>query len=138
MELNDITEQVIGAAIEVHRAHGPGLRESAYKECLFFELTQRGLLVEKERPVPLVYKGVRLDCGYRMDLLVEESVIVEVKAIDALNPIHEAQTLSYLRLTGKRVALLINFNVRYLKQGLRRLVLDQKPSVSSVLSVVNS
>ena len=122
--LNHITDQVIGAAIEVHRALGPGLLESAYEACLAFELAQRGLKVELQKPLPVVYKEVHLDCGYRLDLLVENAVIVEIKAVESLAPIHQAQLLSYLRLTGCKVGLLINFNVRILKDGLRRLVND--------------
>ena len=122
--LNHITDQVIGAAIEVHRALGPGLLESAYEACLAFELAQRGLKVEPQKPLPVVYKEVHLDCGYRLDLLVENAVIVEIKAVEALAPIHQAQLLSYLRLSSCKVGLLINFNVKVLKDGLRRLVND--------------
>ena len=122
--LNHITDQVIGAAIEVHRALGPGLLESAYEACLTFELAQRGLKVEPQKPLPVVYKEVHLDCGYRLDLLVENAVIVEIKAVESLAPIHQAQLLSYLRLSGCKVGLLINFNVTVLKHGLRRLVND--------------
>src|SRR6266567_241228 len=116
-KLNKTTEAIIGAAIQVHRALGPGLLESAYVACLAYELKKRGLVVEEQRPVPLVYEEVKLECGYRMDLLVEKSVVVEVKSIEALAPIHEAQTLSYLRLSGCKLALLINFNVTLLKDG---------------------
>jgi GxxExxY protein len=123
-KLNHITDQVIGAAIEVHRALGPGLLESAYEACLAFELAQRGLKVEPQKPLPVVYKEVHLDCGYRLDLLVENAVIVEIKAVESLAPIHQAQLLSYLRLSGCKVGLLINFNVKVLKDGLRRLVND--------------
>lgn len=122
-ELNAITEQIIAAAIEVHRALGPGLLESAYEACLVYELVQRGRRVEQQKPLPVVYKGVHLDVGYRLDLLVDGLVIVELKAVDQLLPIHEAQLLSYLKLSGCRVGLLINFNVRLLKDGIRRLVL---------------
>ncbi len=122
--LNRITESIIGAAIEVHRALGPGLLESAYEACLAFELIDRGLKVEQQKPLPVVYREVRLDCGYRLDLLVDGSVIVEVKAVDHLAPVHQAQLLSYLKLTGCHVGLLINFNVRVLKDGLRRIVND--------------
>jgi len=121
-EMNRITETVIQAAMEVHRALGPGLLESAYEACLAFELAQRGLKVEQQKPLPVVYKEVRLDCGYRLDLLVEEKVIVEIKAVDQLLPVHYAQLLSYLRLSGCRVGLLINFNVKVLKNGIHRLV----------------
>jgi len=120
--LNRITESIIGAAIEVHRALRPGLLESAYEACLAFELVERGLKVEQQKPLPVVYRDVRLDCGYRLDLLVEEKVIVEIKAVDRLAPIHQAQLLSYLRLSGCKVGLLINFNVKVLKDGIRRVV----------------
>jgi len=120
--LNKITESIIGAAIRVHRALGPGLLESAYVACLAYELAKRGLVVEQQKAVPLIYEEVKLECGYRMDLLVEHSVVVEVKSVDVLAPIHEAQVLSYLRLSGCRLALLINFNVTVLKDGVRRFI----------------
>lgn len=121
--INQITQSVIGAAMEVHRALGPGLLESAYNQCLCRELTVRGIPFERERPLPLEYKGIRLECGYRLDLLVAGSVVVEVKSVEALAPIHEAQLLTYLRLGGWQVGLLINFNVPILKQGIRRKVI---------------
>ncbi|PWH14990.1 MAG: GxxExxY protein [Anaerolineae bacterium] len=121
--LNLITEKIIGAAIEVHRVLGPGLLESAYEACLIYELTRRGLKVEQQKPLPVVYKDVRLDIGYRLDLLVEDSVIVELKAVEQLLPIHEAQLISYLKLSGYRLGLLINFNVLILKDGIRRRAL---------------
>ena len=121
-KLNRITDSIIRAAIEVHRALGPGLLESAYEACLAFELAQQGLKVEQQKPLPVVYRGVKLDCGYRLDLLVEGAVIVEIKAVDRIAPIHEAQLLSYLRLSGCKVGLLLNFNVKVLKHGIRRLV----------------
>jgi GxxExxY protein len=120
--LNKITESIIGAAIRVHRALGPGLLESAYVACLAYELAKRGLVVEQQKAVPLIYEEVKLECGYRMDLLVEHSVVVEVKSVDVLAPIHEAQVLSYLRLSGCNLALLINFNVTVLKDGIRRFI----------------
>jgi len=120
--LNKITETIIGAAIQVHRTLGPGLLESAYVACLSYELGKKGLIVEQQKPVPLVYEEVKLECGYRMDLLLERSVVVEVKSVDALAPIHEAQTLSYLKLSGCKLALLINFNVTVLKDGIRRFI----------------
>ena len=129
--LNRITENIIGAAIEVHRALGPGLLESAYEACLAFELAQRGLKVEQQKPLPVVYREVKLDCGYRLDLLIEEAVIVEVKAVDRLMPIHQAQLLSYLKLSGCKVGLLINFNVKVLKDGIRRVVNDFPDSLRS-------
>jgi GxxExxY protein len=121
-ELDRITDAVIGAAIDVHRAIGPGLLESAYTSCLAFELAEKGLKVEAEKPLPLIYREVRLDCGYRLDLLVEARVIVEVKAVENLLPVHKAQLLSYLRLSGCKVGLLINFNVPQLKSGIVRVV----------------
>jgi GxxExxY protein len=121
--VNQITHAVIGAAMEVHRSLGPGLLESAYHECLCRELMVRGISYERERPLPLEYKGVRLECGYRLDLLVESMVVVEVKSVEAIAPVHEAQLMTYLRLGGWRVGLLINFNVPVLKQGLRRKIL---------------
>jgi GxxExxY protein len=121
--LNQMTEAVIGAAMEVHRALGPGLLESAYQECLCRELTVRGIPFERQRPLPLEYKGIRLECGYRLDLLVAGMLVIEVKSVEALAPVHEAQLLTYLRLGGWKVGLLINFNVPLLKQGIRRKVL---------------
>ena len=120
-ELNKITEAIIGAAIEVHRALGPGLLESAYVTCLVYELRQRGFKVLEQVPLPLVYKEVKLDCGYRLDLLVNDVVIVEVKSVEGLAPIHEAQLLSYLKLADCKIGLLINFNVKLLKHGIKRL-----------------
>jgi GxxExxY protein len=116
------TVEIIGAAIEVHRELGPGLLESSYEICLARELELRGISFEFELPLPLEYKGVRLDCGYRLDLLVAGAVIVEVKSVEKLAPIHDAQLLTYLKLTGVKVGLLINFNVVVLKAGLKRLV----------------
>jgi len=124
MHINQISHSVIGAAIEVHRALGPGLLESAYQECLAREFESRGIQFERERPLPLEYKDIRLDCGYRPDFLVAGLVVVEVKAIEALAPIHEAQLLTYLRIGGWKVGLLINFNVLVLKDGICRKVLD--------------
>lgn len=119
-----LTETVIGAAIAVHKALGPGLLESAYEACLAYELRERGLNVDQQKPLPLNYKQVALDCGYRLDLLVEETLIVELKSVEKLQPIHEAQLLSYLKLSGCKIGLLINFNNRVLKDGLKRLVND--------------
>lgn len=118
----ELTEQIIGAAIEVHRHLGPGLLESAYEECLCYEFHLRGLKFERQRPLPLEYKGIKLDCGYRMDIVVEEKVILELKVVDAIAPIHEAQLLTYLRLSGVKIGLIINFNVAVLKDGIKRLV----------------
>jgi GxxExxY protein len=123
MELNRITEQIIGAAIDVHKALGPGLLESAYEECLCRELELRGVKFRRQVPLPVEYKGVRLDCGYRLDLVVAEAVVVELKAVENLEPIHEAQMLTYLKLGGWKLGLLINFNVSLLKKGIRRFVL---------------
>ena len=114
--LDRITDKTIGAAIEVHRALGPGLLESAYEACLAYEVADRGLSVERQKSLPVTYRGVELDAGYRLDLLVEGDVIVEIKAIDQLAPIHDAQLLSYLKLSGCSVGLLINFNVKVLKE----------------------
>ncbi len=122
MELNEISGNIIGAAIEVHRALGPGLLESAYEACLAFELARRDLKVEQQKPIALIYHEIKLDCGYRLDLLVEDRIIVEVKAIEQVLPVHKAQLLSYLRLTNRHLGLLINFNVEFLKQGITRLV----------------
>ena len=124
MTNQQLTHEIIGAAIEVHRTLGPGLLESAYAECLARELALRGLPFEREKPVPVVYKDVKLDCGYRIDFLVAGKVVVELKAIEALAPIHEAILLTYLRLSGCKIGLLINFHVTALKDGIRRLVLN--------------
>ena len=117
-----LTGQIIGAAIEVHKQLGPGLLESTYQACLCHELELRGISFECQKPLPLEYKGIKLECGYRIDLLVAGLVIVEIKSVEALAPIHEAQLLTYLKLTGVKVGFLINFNVVVLKDGLRRLV----------------
>jgi GxxExxY protein len=122
MNENEISYKVIKIAISVHNALGPGLLESAYKECLFFKLKEAGLSVEKEKPVPLVFEKVKLECGYRLDLLVENKLVVEVKSVESLNDVHLAQTLTYLRLGNLRLGLLINFNVKLLKEGIRRIV----------------
>ena len=122
--INKITETIIGSAIAVHKSLGPGLLESAYEACLAFEMADRGLSVERQKALPVVYRDVKLDCGYRIDLLVEEKVIVELKAIDRLLPIHSAQLLSYLKLSACKVGLLINFNVKILKSGLCRIIND--------------
>ena len=119
---NDISGKIIGAAIEVHRKLGPGLLESAYEECLCCEMALRGIKFERQVPLPLNYKGVDLDCGYRLDLLVEDKVIVELKSIETLEPIHDAQLLTYLRLRNAWLGLIINFNVMMLKDGVRRMV----------------
>lgn len=120
-DINKVTERIIGAAIEVHRHIGPGLLESAYQACLAKEMSLLGLTFEQEKPLPLEYKGLMLDCGYRLDFLVEKSVIVELKSVDMLLPIHEAQLLTYLRLSKCKIGLLLNFNVPVLKQGIKRM-----------------
>jgi GxxExxY protein len=135
--LDQITRRIIGAAIEVHKTVGPGLLESAYQACLAFELRAAGLKVEEQLPLPVVYKNIRLDCGHRIDLLVEGEIVVEIKAIETLAPIHEAQLISYLRLAGKRAGLLINFHVRVLKEGLKRIVNEFPDSAFSASSAVN-
>jgi GxxExxY protein len=117
-----MTGQVIGAAIEVHKQLGPGLLESTYQACLCHELELRGISYQCEKPLPLEYKGIKLECGYRIDVLVAGAVIVEITSVEALAPIHEAQLLTYLKLTGIKVGFLINFNVVVLKNGIRRLV----------------
>ncbi len=122
MTLNELTHAIIGAAIKVHKLLGPGLLESAYEACLAYELEKLGLRVERQKPVPLIYESVHLDCGFRADLLVEGLVIVEVKAREALHPIDEAQLLSHLRLLDLRVGLLMNFHVLVLKDGIKRMV----------------
>ncbi|MGB9631862.1 MAG: GxxExxY protein [Chloroflexaceae bacterium] len=119
---DQLSGEIIGAAIDVHRALGPGLLESAYEACLGYELSLRGIAYARQVALPVVYKGVTLDCGYRLDLLVGDLVIVEIKAVEAIEPIHNAQLLTYLRLKGLWLGLLINFNVPVLKQGIKRLV----------------
>ena len=122
MDENQISKIIIGKAIEVHRALGPGLLESAYQECLYYELTTEGLSVEKEKPMPIVYKDIRLDHGYRIDLLVEDKVVIELKSVDRLIDVHTAQILTYLKLGDYKLGLLINFNVGLLKEGINRYV----------------
>ncbi|HEY1424527.1 MAG TPA: GxxExxY protein [Candidatus Acidoferrum sp.] len=124
----ELTPSIIGAAIEIHKLLGPGLLESAYEECLCHELAIRGIRFEKQKPIPLVYKGVKLDCGFRLDLLVEGRVVVELKSIDGLGPIHEAVILTYLRLSQHELGLLINFNVPVLKDGIRRFIMPRQPN----------
>ena len=136
-KLDQINRRIIGGAIEVHKTVGPGLLESAYQACLAFELREAGLKVEEQLPLPVVYKNVKLDCGYRIDLLVEREILVEIKAIEGLAPIHDAQLLSYLHLSGKRVGLLMNFHSRVLKHGLKRIVNEFPDSALSAYSAVN-
>ena len=121
--LNKLSYEVIGAALEVHRMLGPGLLESSYRKCLYRELFIRHIPFQKELPLPLNYKGLRLDCGYRMDVVVARKIVVEVKSVEALAPIHEAQLLTYLKIGGYRLGLLMNFNVLVLKDGIRRKIL---------------
>jgi GxxExxY protein len=139
LDLNHLTEGVIGAAIAVHRELGPGLLESAYEACLHYELMDRGFVVDRQKSLPIIYRGLNLEAGYRLDLLVNDLLIVELKAVDKFDPIHEAQLLSYLKLANLNIGLLINFNVRYLKQGIRRIVNNfvENPSALSAPSAVN-
>ncbi len=123
MDFDPVSNQIIGCAIEVHRHLGPGLLESVYEKALAFELASRGVKVAAQVPVPVSYKGNALDCGFRIDLLVEDTVVVELKSVEALAPVHQAQLLTYLRLSGRRIGLLLNFNVPLLKQGIERIVL---------------
>jgi GxxExxY protein len=123
MKYANLTSQIIKSAMEVHNQLGPGLLESAYEECLTYELRQAGLKVKTQIPVPLVYKDIQLDCGYRIDILVDDTIIVELKSVDTILPVHEAQILTYLKLAHKEVGLLINFNVKHLKDGIKRFVM---------------
>ena len=122
MDVNKITEAIIGCAIEVHRQLGPGLLESAYEECLCYELLKTGLKYERQKPVPVVYKEIKLDCGYRIDLLVENCVVVELKTVEVFSPVHEAQVLTYMKFANKNIGLLINFYVTILKSGIKRYI----------------
>ena len=123
MEFDPLSHDIIGCGIEVHRELGPGLLESAYEHCLFYELTQNGIPARRQVALPVSYKGTRIDCGFRIDLLVNETIIVELKSVEKIQPIHEAQLLTYLRLAGKEIGLLMNFNVRRMKDGIQRFVL---------------
>ena len=122
MDENELTRRIIGLAIEIHKSLGPGLLESSYKECLYFRLKMEGYSVEKEKPMPLIYKEVKLDCGYRIDILVENKIVIEIKSLEALNEVHFAQTLTYMKLGNYKLGLLINFNVTLLKNGIKRIV----------------
>lgn len=122
LNIEEVATLIIGCAIKVHKALGPGLLESAYKECLYYELLKAGLFIEKEKPMPLIYEDVKLDVGYRIDLLVERRLVIEIKSKEALNDIDLAQTLTYLKIGDFRLGLLINFNVTILKNGLKRVV----------------
>jgi len=120
MDINDVSGQVVDAAMKVHSALGPGLLESAYEKCLLFELHRRGIEARTQVELPIVYDGVRIDAGYRIDLLVDDRVIVEIKAVEEVHPVHAAQIISYLKLSGKKLGLLINFHVEHLKDGIER------------------
>lgn len=122
MNENEIAHKIIGVALEVHKALGPGLLESAYKECLAYKLKQEGLFIEKEKPMPLVFEQVNLECGYRIDILVENKVVIELKSVETLNDVHLAQTLTYMKLGNYKLGLLINFNVSLLKHGIKRVI----------------
>ncbi len=122
MNEDELSNRIIGLAIDIHNSLGPGLLESAYKECLYYRLVKDGYSVEKEKPMPLVYEEVKLDCGYRVDLLVERKVVIEIKSVEALNDVHFSQTLTYLKLGKFKLGLLINFNVTLLKNGIKRII----------------
>ncbi len=123
MDFDLVSKEIIGSAIEVHRIIGPGMLESAYEECLTYELIQKGLKVDRQKPIPVIYKEIKMDCGYRLDLLVDKRVIVEVKSVDFIIPVYEAQILTYIRFANIKIELLINFKVTILKNGLKRFVL---------------
>ena len=127
-EHDELTKRVIGAAIEVHRALGPGLLESAYEECLCYELTQLNLVFERQVPLPIVYKTVKLDLGYRLDVVVDRRLILELKTVERIAPIHEAQLLTYLKLTSYPVGLILNFHVAILRHGIKRISLSPSPT----------
>ena len=143
MLLNRLTELIIGAAVEVHRNTGPGLMESVYEECLCYELCQRGLKFQRQVELPIVYKKIKLNCGFRVDLVVEDTVVLELKTVEELLPIHSAQLLTYLKLSGKQLGLLINFNEPVLKRGLKRLTTaplepsNKSASVTSISCVIS-
>jgi len=124
MTNEEVFKKVLDCSYRVHTALGPGLLESSYEECLFFELKQAGLLAEKQKPLPLVYHEVKLDIGYRIDIIVENQIIIEIKSVDAFNEVHYAQILTYLKLSGCKLGLLVNFNVRHLKDGIKRMILS--------------
>lgn len=122
MTENELSNIVIGLGIHVHSTPGPGLLESAYKECLYYKIGKEGLIVEKEKPMPLIFEEIRMDCGYRIDLLIENKLVIEIKSVDALNDVHFAQTLTYMKLGNYKLGLLINFNVSRLRDGIKRIV----------------
>lgn len=119
----ELTHQIIGCAMEVHKLLGPGLLESAYEECLAYELVNAGLYIERQKPVPVVYNEIKLECGYRIDILVENTAVIELKTVEAINPVHEAQILTQMKFAAKPIGLLINFNVMLLKSGIKRFVI---------------
>jgi GxxExxY protein len=121
-EFDDLTAQILKCAFEVHTVLGPGLLESAYKECLSYKLEKSGLFIEKEKPIPIVFEQVKLECGYRLDILVEKNIVIELKSVEALNDVHLAQVLTYLKLGNFKIGYLMNFNVSSLKNGIRRIV----------------
>jgi len=123
MEINQITHEILDSAFKVHSALGPGLLESSYRACLVYELRKKGFKVEEEKPLPLIYEEVKLECGYRIDILVEDKVVIELKNVEAFTDVHTAQVLTYLRLSGNHVGLLLNFYTKSLKDGIKRLVL---------------
>lgn len=123
MEINQITHEILDSAYKVHSKLGPGLLESAYRTCLVYELRKKGLFVEEEKVLPLIYEDIKLDCGYRIDILVEKQVVVELKTVDSFNDVHIAQVLTYLKLSDNHVGLLINFYIKSLKDGIKRLIL---------------
>lgn len=123
MNIEEVFKRILDCSFQVHTTLGPGLLESAYEECLFYELSQIGLKVEKQKALPLVYKEVKLEAGYRIDLIIENSIIIEIKAVDSLSDIHLAQILTYLKLSNCKLGLLVNFNVRHLKDGIKRVIL---------------
>ena len=126
MDINNVSSTIIGAAIEVHKALGPGLLESAYEECLCHELSLRGVSFERQKPLPVEYKGTKLDCGYRLDIIVENTIILELKSCEKIEPIHKAQLLTYLKLSGLHLGLLLNFNVPVMRDGIIRIVNELK------------
>lgn len=128
MDINELSSKIIGAAIEVHKALGPGLLESAYEECLCHELALRGVSFERQKPLPVTYKGKHLDCGYRLDIVVEGAIILELKSCESIEPIHKAQLLTYLKLSGLQLGLLLNFNTSLLRDGIVRVVNELEES----------
>ncbi len=122
MKIDELTEKIIGCAIEVHKILGPGLLESAYEECLAYELTKAGLSIERQCLLPIIYKEIKLDHGYRLDIVVEEEVIIELKTVESITPVHQAQMLTYMKLSGIDLGLIINFNVKLLKDGIKRFI----------------